>query len=144
MLIDCHNHLGVDLFFYLNGYHPYAQDLPAMVTEGRHCGVDHWVVFPMVANLTFNVAAMRSAQLIGGGCESVPYAFENRRMLREISALSGSGREDASVCHPRSAAGSRRAGARAARTLREVPVLRPEDPGDDDSVQRRSLAQGGT
>jgi hypothetical protein len=28
VLIDCHNHLGVDLFFYLNGYHPYAQDLP--------------------------------------------------------------------------------------------------------------------
>jgi predicted TIM-barrel fold metal-dependent hydrolase len=87
MLIDCHNHLGVDLFFYLNGYHPYAQDLPAMVTEGRHCGVDHWVVFPMVANLTFDVAAMRSAQLVGGGCESVPYAFENRRMLREIYEL---------------------------------------------------------
>ena len=86
-LIDCHNHLGVDQFFYLNGYSPYAQDLPALVTEGRHCGISRWVVFPMVANLTFDLAAMRTAQLVPGGCETVPYAFENERMLREIYEL---------------------------------------------------------
>ena len=87
MLIDCHNHLGVDLFFYLNGFHPYAQDLPALTTEGRHCGVDRWVVFPMVSNLAFDVPAMRTGQLVAGGCEGVPYAFENERMLREIYEL---------------------------------------------------------
>src|SRR5438045_2477658 len=87
MLIDCHNHLGVDQFFYLNGYSPYAQDLPAMITEGTHCSIDRWVVFPMVSNLTFDVAAMRRAKLTGGGCETVPYAFENERMLREIYEL---------------------------------------------------------
>lgn len=86
-LIDCHNHLGVDQFFYLNGYSPYAQDLPALVTEGRHCGISRWVVFPMVANLTFDLAAMRTAKLVPGGCEAVPYAFENERMLREIYEL---------------------------------------------------------
>jgi predicted TIM-barrel fold metal-dependent hydrolase len=87
MLIDCHNHLGVDLYFYCNGYSPYAQDLPALVTEGRHCGVDRWIVFPMVANLTFDVAEMRRAKLVPGGPERVPYAFENERMLREIYQL---------------------------------------------------------
>jgi predicted TIM-barrel fold metal-dependent hydrolase len=87
MLIDCHNHLGADLFFYLNGYHPYAQDLPALVTEGRHQGVDRWVVFPMVANLTFDVRAMRAGRLEPGTVETVPYAFENERMLREIYEL---------------------------------------------------------
>lgn len=87
MVIDCHNHLGVDLYFYLNGYSPYAQDLPALVTAGRHCGIDRFVVFPMVANLTFDVPAMRGAKLVGGGCEQVPYAFENERMLREIYEL---------------------------------------------------------
>ncbi|MEO6874621.1 MAG: amidohydrolase family protein [Opitutaceae bacterium] len=87
MLIDCHNHLGVDLFFYLNGYHPYAQDLPALVTEGRHCGIDRWIVFPMVSNLTFDVPAMRAGKLVPSGCEAVPYAFENERMLREIYEL---------------------------------------------------------
>ncbi len=87
MLIDCHNHLGVDLFFYLNGYHPYAQDLPALVTEGRHCGIDRWLVFPMVSNLTFDVAAMRQAKFTYGGLETVPYAFENERMFRELYEL---------------------------------------------------------
>ena len=87
VLIDCHNHLGVDLFFYLNGFHPYAQDLPALVIEGRHCGIDRWVVFPMVSNLTFDVPAMRRGQLVPGGIEGVPYAFENERMLREIYEL---------------------------------------------------------
>ncbi len=87
MIIDCHNHLGVDPYFYLNGFHPYAQDLPALVTEGRRCGVDRWVVFPMVVNLTFDLAAMRSRQLLPGGLETVPYAFENERMLREVYEL---------------------------------------------------------
>jgi len=87
VLIDCHNHLGVDLFFYLNGYHPYAQDLPALVTEGRHHGVDRWVVFPFVSNLAFDVAAMRSGRIQPGGLENVPYVFENERMLREIYEL---------------------------------------------------------
>ena len=87
MIIDCHNHLGVDLFFYLNGYHPYAQELPALMTEGRHCGVDRWVVFPMVSNLTFDVAAMHRGEWVTGGLEAVPYAFENARMMREIYDL---------------------------------------------------------
>jgi predicted TIM-barrel fold metal-dependent hydrolase len=86
-LIDCHNHLGVDQFFYLNGYSPYAQDLPALVTEGRRCGISRWVVFPMVANLSFDLAAMRAGKLAAGGWERVPYAFENERMLREVHEL---------------------------------------------------------
>ena len=87
MVIDCHNHLGTDLFFYLNGYHPYAQDLPAMITEGRHNGIDRWVVFPMIANLTFDLKGMKDGKLKAGGIEHVPYAFENERMLREIYEL---------------------------------------------------------
>ncbi|ATC65794.1 hypothetical protein CMV30_18590 [Nibricoccus aquaticus] len=84
MLIDCHNHLGTDLFFYLNGFYPYAQDLNALATEGGRHGIDRWVVFPMVSNAWFDVAAMRTGQLKPGGPEAVPYAFENERMLREI------------------------------------------------------------
>lgn len=84
MLIDCHNHLGADLFFYLNGFYPYAQDLPALVTEGRRYGIDRWVVFPMVATAWFDIGAMRAGKLMPGGPEKVPYAFENERMLREI------------------------------------------------------------
>lgn len=87
MLIDAHNHLGADLFFYLNGFYPYAQDLPALVTEGRRHGIDRWIVFPMVATAWFDLAAMRQGRLRPGGPEKVPYAFENERMLREVYEL---------------------------------------------------------
>ena len=87
MIIDCHNHLGVDPYFYLNGFHPYAQDLPTLVIEGCHCGVDRWVVFPMVVNLSFDLAAMRRREIVPGGLETIPYAFENERMLAEIYDL---------------------------------------------------------
>lgn len=84
MLIDCHNHIGADLYFYLNGYYPYAQDLVALTTEGARHSVDRWVVFPMVAHSWFDINAMRAGKLLPGGPERVPYAFENERMLREI------------------------------------------------------------
>jgi len=87
MLSDCHNHLGADLYFYLNGFYPYAQDLPTLVNEGRRLGISRWVTFPMVANAWFDPAAMRAGKLQPGGPEKVPYAFENERMLREIYEL---------------------------------------------------------
>lgn len=84
MIIDCHNHLGSDLFFYFNGYYPYAQDLPALVTEGRRLRVDRWVVFPMMTPCWFDLAGLRRGQLRPGGPDKVPFAFENERMLREV------------------------------------------------------------
>ena len=88
MIIDCHNHVGVDLLFYLRGEFPYAQHLSAMISEGRALGVDRWIVFPMVSNLSLSVAKMRKDRIeFPGEFESVPYAFENRRMLLEIYEL---------------------------------------------------------
>jgi predicted TIM-barrel fold metal-dependent hydrolase len=88
MIIDCHNHIGVDLMFYLRGEFPYAQHLSAMISEGRALGVDRWIVFPMVSNLSLDFAKMREGAIVfPGGFERVPYAFENRRMLREIYEL---------------------------------------------------------
>jgi len=88
MIIDCHNHIGTDLLFYLRAEFPYAQHLIAMVAEGRALGVDRWIVFPMVSNLSLDFAKLREGQIVfPGGFERVPYAFENRRMLREIYEL---------------------------------------------------------
>jgi hypothetical protein len=36
MLIDCHNHLGADLLFYLHGDFPYSQQLVA--DDSRRAG----------------------------------------------------------------------------------------------------------
>ncbi len=88
MIIDCHNHIGVDLLFYLAGEFPYAQHLSAMITEGRALGVDRWIVFPMVSNLSLNFEKMRKAKIeFPGGSERIPYAWENRRMMSEIYEL---------------------------------------------------------
>ena len=88
MIIDCHNHIGVDLMFYLRGEFPYAQHLSAMVLEGGALGVGRWIVFPMVSNLSLDFAKMRSGKIeFPGGPERVPYAFENRRMFQEIYEL---------------------------------------------------------
>jgi predicted TIM-barrel fold metal-dependent hydrolase len=87
MIIDCHNHVGADVMFYLRGDFPYAQHLVAMTDEGGALGIDRWVVFPFVANLSLDISAMRRGEIVYGGLERVPYAFENRRLMHEIYEL---------------------------------------------------------
>jgi predicted TIM-barrel fold metal-dependent hydrolase len=88
MIIDCHNHVGVELLSYLRGEFPYAQHLSTMMAEGGALGVDRWIVFPLVSNLSLDFAKMRQGKVkYPGGFERVPYAFENRRMFEEIYEL---------------------------------------------------------
>ena len=87
MIIDCHNHVGTDLMFYLRGDFPYAQHLVSMMGEGRALGVDRWIVFPFVTNLSLDIGAMRRGEIVHGGLDKIPYAFENRRLLQEIHTL---------------------------------------------------------
>ena len=84
MLIDCHNHVGASPRFTIADF-PYAQDLPTLVNEGDRYGITHWIVFPFSLNLTFNFAALRCGEFItDGGVETIPYAFENRRLRNEV------------------------------------------------------------
>jgi predicted TIM-barrel fold metal-dependent hydrolase len=88
MLIDCHNHIGADLLFYLHGDFPYAQQLVQMQQEGGPLGITHWVVFPFVSYAAMDVTKFRAGDIgFGNGLESVPYAFENRRLLEECQRL---------------------------------------------------------
>lgn len=87
MIIDSHNHVGADLMFWLRGDFPYAQHLVTMTREGGALGVERWVVFPFVINLSLQIEALRRGEIVHGGLEQVPYAFENRRLLREIHEL---------------------------------------------------------
>ena len=87
MIIDCHNHVGADFMFWLRGDFPYAQHLITMTREGRALGVDRWIVFPFVINLSLQIEALRRGEIVYGGLEKVPYAFENRRLLHEINEL---------------------------------------------------------
>lgn len=85
MLIDVHNHIGVELLFYLHGDFPYGQDIPALVERGGVHGVSHWVVFPFVTNLTCDFEALHAGKVISsGGIGDTPYIYENRRLMREV------------------------------------------------------------
>lgn len=87
-MIDCHNHVGVEFLNYLRGEFPYAQHLEAMVREGGALGIEKWVVFPMVTNLSFDLQGLRAGRIESKPLyETVPYAWENRRLLREIYDL---------------------------------------------------------
>jgi predicted TIM-barrel fold metal-dependent hydrolase len=89
MIIDCHNHVGADVLFYLHGDFPYAQHLVAMMEEGGALGVDRWVVFPFVSHMALDVKGFLDGEIRQGGAQicEVPYALENRRLLREIFEL---------------------------------------------------------
>lgn len=87
MIIDSHNHVGADIMFWLRGDFPYAQHLVTMTREGGALGVDRWIVFPFVINLSFQMEALRRGEIVYGGLEKVPYAFENRRLLHELHDL---------------------------------------------------------
>jgi predicted TIM-barrel fold metal-dependent hydrolase len=89
MIIDCHNHVGADLLFYLHGDFPYAQHLVAMHDEGRALGVDRWIVFPFVSHLALDVTVFMDNKIKDekGRLHDVPYAFENRRLLKEINVM---------------------------------------------------------
>ncbi len=89
-LIDCHNHVGADLLFYLHGDFPYAQHLVAMHDQGRALGIDRWIVFPFVMHAALDPSTFMTTGEIREGpgrLHDVPYAFENRRLLREINTL---------------------------------------------------------
>jgi predicted TIM-barrel fold metal-dependent hydrolase len=89
MIIDCHNHVGADLLFYLHGDFPYAQHLVAMHDEGRALGVDRWIVFPFVTHAALDIHAFWNNEIRDeeNKLHEVPYAFENRRLMREIYDL---------------------------------------------------------
>ena len=88
MLIDCHNHIGADMLFYLHGDFPYAQQLVDLTQTGGDLGVTHWIVFPFVSYAAMDVTRFREGGIgFGNGLEEVPYAFENRRLLEECFRL---------------------------------------------------------
>jgi len=85
-LIDIHNHVGVDLLFYLNRHHPYAQSWPVLAKEAEENGIGMLGVFPMVSHLALGIEGMRRGVVDpAGALEPVPYEFENRRLVSELA-----------------------------------------------------------
>ncbi len=85
-LIDAHAHIGVDLLFYFRDRAPYALGWAELAELGVSLGVDRFVVFPMPTHLALNTGALWRGEISDQGAwEKIPYAFENRRMMQEIT-----------------------------------------------------------
>lgn len=84
--IDCHTHIGMDPVFYVEGSFPYAQQYRSLVEEARNYGIDQLVTFPFVNYFGFEGLKVDPPRIEGVDF-SVPYAFENQRMLMEIFEL---------------------------------------------------------
>ncbi len=84
--IDCHTHIGIDPVFYLEGAFPYAQQFRSLVEESRAHGINKLVTFPFVSYYGLPGTKFPSPQTEGFDF-SIPYAFENERMLGEIYEL---------------------------------------------------------
>lgn len=82
-MIDCHTHVGVDLFFYLNGHVPYGIDFRSLVEQARRNGFERVLAFPGVSYFGWEGLDLQPPRQ-GTDDFSVPYAFENRRMMSEI------------------------------------------------------------
>jgi len=84
--IDGHTHVGVDQWFYVNGYFPYAIDYRSLVEQAARNRIGRVLVFPCVSYFGWEGLKMTPPPDLEDD-PSVPYAFENRRMLSEIFEL---------------------------------------------------------
>ena len=94
MTIDNHVHIGVEPLFYLKGWFPYCLDFERLLGEAKDSGVDSWVVFPFVSYMALDQAALRQARIeISHEGDSIPYRFENNRLLNELRRMKAPLRE---------------------------------------------------
>lgn len=86
MIIDCHNHVGMELFAYLSNGYPYGQDIPTLVAEANRHHVDYSIIFPSVSYIALDLQLLREGRirLAENGLAHIPYAFENERLATEL------------------------------------------------------------
>lgn len=88
MKIDCHVHIGVDPLFYLQGWSPYCLDLPHFMLEAGEHAIGAWIVFPFVSYFALDQDALRQDKIeLSQKGDTVPYRFENRRLLEDLRRL---------------------------------------------------------
>ena len=91
MVIDAHNHIGIEWVNYVSGDHPYAQSLEDLIIKARSTPVSHWIAFPFVS---YTGATLPVTPTVDGFGSNAPYELANLRLLEEIAEYSGNGRRE--------------------------------------------------
>lgn len=81
MIIDSHNHLGIELVNWIRGDYPYAQSLEDLRAKAVGSGVTHWVAFPFPS---YARSAPEITPLDEVDLSAIPYEHSNRQLLREV------------------------------------------------------------
>lgn len=82
MIIDNHNHIGIDLTAYAGALYPYAQSAEDLAAKAVGTPVDRWIVFPFVAYWTGDSLPGFVPPLEGLRTDA-PYALANTRLFEE-------------------------------------------------------------
>lgn len=91
MVIDAHNHIGIELSNFTNGNFPYAQSSEDLKIKAQGTGVSHWIVFPFVSYTEGGLPIVANAHI---EASAVPYAHANRQLLTEVQAYATPGARD--------------------------------------------------
>lgn len=86
MRIDNHVHIGVDFQYYLRSWAPYCLDIPRFIIETENSNIDKFIIFPFASYAGMAIREFKEDYFLCPGDEKlVPYLFEHRRMMDEIS-----------------------------------------------------------
>ncbi len=83
MIIDAHNHIGIEIAGYSKFHYPYAQSLEDLIIKAAPTPVSHWLVFPFVSypNGSLESRMQPPAETPSAG---IPYGLANENLLNEI------------------------------------------------------------
>jgi hypothetical protein len=87
MRYDVHNHLGLDLGFYLRGWWPYAQTSMHLIDYMDAHGIDKSVVFPFGLPCAFDEYAYGDNHKVVLQPGRTPFDRENPLLLQEIERI---------------------------------------------------------
>lgn len=95
MLYDIHNHIGMDLGFYLRGWWPYAATAQDMIQHLDAHGIDRAIVFPFGLPSAFDPYAFAQRHKVELLHDRTPFDLENPMLLTELERLDPAHRLDA-------------------------------------------------
>jgi len=86
MIIDAHNHIGIEMGSYTKFQFPYAQSLEDLLAKADGTPVTHWLVFPFVSYPTPEMTKHIHPPF-ESDVTHIPYGLANQSLVEEIQVV---------------------------------------------------------